>query len=153
VDRFEGPLSLNRRRAAARHLLDNAFPEDDDEVGAESLNGAALRVCGFFEDLAHLQRIEALPTETVWNSFGSLIRTHWPLRKPAIEKDREEWGVPAMCEEFEHLRGVLAVLERERGIEPPTREQLRQIMKDEVAAGEAPPRRSEGTGPSLRAVG
>ena len=44
-----------------------------------------------------------------------------------------------MYEEFEHLRGVLAELERERGIEPPTREQLHQITKDEVAAGEAPP--------------
>lgn len=140
VDRFESQLFLSRRRAAARYLLDNAFPKDDcdnnNKVGVERLNGAALRVCGFFEDLAHLQRIEALPTETVWNSFGSLVRTYWSLCKSAIEKDREEWGVPAMNEEFEHLSRVFGELEGERGIEPPTKEQLRQVMEDEVVAGE-----------------
>jgi hypothetical protein len=107
-------------------------------------------VCAFFEDLAHLQTIEALPAETVWNSFGSVARTYWPLCKPAIEKLREEWKVPALYEEFENLSGVLADLERERGIEPPTKEQLRQVIDDEAIAGgdeavigEKPPTKAE----------
>ena len=62
-DHFESQLFWSRRRATARYLLDNAFPKDGDDnnnnnnkVGVESLNGTALKVCGFFEDLAHLHR-------------------------------------------------------------------------------------------------
>jgi hypothetical protein len=103
---------------------------------AVHLNRAGWDVCAFFEDLAHLQRIEALPAETVWNSFGSVVRTYWPLCKPAIEKMRRERKVAALYEEFEHLSSVLADLEREQDIEAPTREQLRQVIEDEAIAGE-----------------
>jgi hypothetical protein len=135
ADRFENELFLRRRRAAARHLLDNAFV-GEEMVGVERLNRAALDVCGLIEDLAYLQRIGALEAETVWNTFGWAVRAYWPLCKPAIEKDREEWGLPAMYEEFEGLSLVVAELERERGNEPPTEGWLRQAMKDEAIAGE-----------------
>lgn len=125
VDRFENQLFSSRRRAAARYLIDNVFV-DDGMVEVPRLNRAGWDVCAFFEDLAHLQRLEALPAETVWNSFGSVTRTYWPLCKSAIEKMREEWEVPALYEEFQRLSRVLADLERERGIEPPTKVQLRQ---------------------------
>ena len=121
ADRFENELFLRRRRAAARYLLDNAFV-GDEMVGVERLNRAALNVCGFFEDLAYLQRLGALEAETVWNSLGWAIRTYWPLCKPAIERERVEWRVPTMYEEFERLSRVVADLERELGIEPPPRD-------------------------------
>jgi hypothetical protein len=41
-----------------------------------------------------------------------------------------------MYEEFERLYRVVAELERERGIEPPTQGLLRQAMEDEAIAGE-----------------
>ena len=135
-DRFESQVFLSMRRAAARYFLDNVFV-DDDVVEVERLNRAAWDVCGFFEDLAHLQRIEALPVDTVWNTFGSVARTYWPLCKTAIQKLREEWKSPALYEEFEHLSRVVTDLERERGIKPPTKEFLRQVMEREAVAGEA----------------
>jgi hypothetical protein len=134
-ERFESPPFLGRRRAAARYLLDNVFV-GVDLVEVEHLNRAGWDVCNFFEDLAHLQRIEALPIETVWNSFGSVIRTYWPLCKPAIEKLREEWRASALYEEFEHLISEVAALERERGIEPPTKVFLREVTESEAVAGE-----------------
>ena len=53
---------------------------------------------------------------------------------------------------LDHLRDVLADLERERGIEPPTQGWLRHIMEDEavadedevVSGGEPPPRGNDG---------
>ena len=135
ADRFENELFLRRRRAAAKYLLDNAFV-GDEMVGVERLNRAALSVCGYFEDLAYLQRVGALEAETVRNSLGWAIRTYWPLCKPAIERERVEWKVPTMYEEFEHLSRVVADLERELGIEPPTDKLLRQAMEEETIAGE-----------------
>ena len=136
-DRRNSPFFLSRRRAAGKYLLDNVFV-DDGIVEVTSLNRAGWDVCGFFEDLGHLQRIEALPAETVWNSFGSVARTYWFLCKPAVEKLREETEVHALYEEFEHLRGVLADLERERGIEPPTKEWIRSVIEDEAIVAAEP---------------
>jgi hypothetical protein len=135
VDRFESQHFLRRRRAAARYLIHQVFAYED-LVEVEELNRAGWDVCAFFEDLAHLQRIEALPAATVWNSFGSVVRTYWPLCRPAIEKLRQEWKVTALYEEFEHLSSVLADLEREQYIEAPTNELLRQVIEDEAIAGE-----------------
>ena len=95
-------------------------------------------VCGFFEELAYLQRIEALPVEALWNSFGSVTRAYWPLCKPAIEKLRQEWQSPSLYEEFEHLSRVVADLESKRGTEPPTKGYLRQVMEREAVLGEEP---------------
>jgi hypothetical protein len=44
VDRFESPLFLSRRRAAARYLIDNAFA-GDELVEVERLNRARWDVC------------------------------------------------------------------------------------------------------------
>ena len=80
---------MSRRRADAKCLLDNVFV-GEDMVEVEHLNRAAWDACHFFEELARLQREEALPLEIVWDSFGSVIRSYWPLCKLAIEKLREE---------------------------------------------------------------
>jgi hypothetical protein len=42
---------------------------------------------------------------------------------------REEWKIPALYEEFEHLGRVLADLERERGIEPPRKNSCARSWK------------------------
>jgi hypothetical protein len=135
ADRFDSPRFLSRRRAAANYLIDNVFVEDD-MVEVERLNRAGWDVCGFFEDVGHLQRVGVLQVESVWNSFGSVTRTYWPLCKPAIERLREERKVPTMYEEFEHLSRVVADLEHKWGIGPPTKEHLREVMEDETVAGE-----------------
>jgi hypothetical protein len=135
ADRFDSPRFLSRRRAAARYLIGKVFV-DDDMVEVDRLNRAGWDVCGFFEDVGHLQRVGVLRVESVWNSFGSVARTYWPLCKPAIERMREERKVPTMYEEFEHLSRVVADLERKWGIEPPTKEHLRQVMEVEAVAGE-----------------
>jgi hypothetical protein len=135
--RFDSQSFLSSRRAAASYLLDNVFV-DDDMVEVSGLNRAGWDVCGFFEELAYLQRIEALPVEALWNSFGSVTRAYWPLCKPAIEKLRQEWKSPSLYEEFEHLSRVVAELESKRGTEPPTKEYLRQVMEREAVLGEEP---------------
>jgi hypothetical protein len=132
VDRFENQLFLSRRRATDR----GTFSITASWTTTWWRCRAGWDVCAFFEDLAHMQRLEALPAETVWNSFGSVIRTYWPLCKAAIEELRQEWKAPALYEEFEGLSRVLADPERARGIELPTKEQLRQVMEDEAIAGE-----------------
>lgn len=134
-DRFESQLFLSRRRTAAKYLLDNVFM-GEDMVEVEHLNRAAWDVCHFFDELGQLQRLEAIPVEAVWNTLGSVIRTYWPLCKPAIENLRKEWKAQAPYEGFEHLISVVAELEREKGIEPPTREFLREVMKREAVQGE-----------------
>jgi hypothetical protein len=88
-DRFESQLFLSRRRAAAKYLLDSVFM-GEDMVEVAHLNRAAWDVCHFFEELGQLQSVEAIPVEAVWNTLGSVIRTYWPLCKPAIEKLRKE---------------------------------------------------------------
>ena len=134
-ERFQSPFLLRRRRAAAKYLLNNLI-KNEDIVEVRHLNHAAWEVCSFFEDLGYLQRAEALPAETVWNTFGRVVRTYWPLCKPAIESMRNEFKASTLYEEFEHLSGVLADLEHERGVEPPTKEWLRRIMEEEAVAGE-----------------
>jgi hypothetical protein len=134
-DRFESQLFLSRRRAAAKFLLDNVFV-GDDMVEVEHLNRAAWDVCQFFNELGQLQRVEAIPVEAVWNAFGSVIRAYWPLCKPAIETLHKEWKTQTPYEGFEHLISVVAELEREKGIEPPTREYLHEVMEREAVQGE-----------------
>ncbi len=134
-ERFQSPFLLRRRRAAAKYLLDNVM-KDENMVEVARLNRAAWDVCAFFEDLGYLQRVEALPAETVWNTFGRVVRTYWPLCKPAIESLRKEFKAATLYEEFEHLSGVLADLERERGVEPPTKEWLLRILEEESAVSE-----------------
>jgi len=118
ADRFESPHFLSRRRKAAKYLVDNAFA-DDHVVEVRVLNNAAWDVCDFYEGLWNLQRLGVLRAESVWFRFSVIALSYWPLCKPAIEKRREEWGIPALYEEFEELSRLMAELDREQGIEPP----------------------------------
>jgi len=137
ADRFDSPHFLGRRRAAAKYLLDNAFA-DDRVVEVRALNTAAWDVCDFYEGLGHLRRLGVLMDESVWFRFGVVAQPYWLLCKPAIEKRREEWQIPGLIEEFEDLSRQMAELDRERGIEPPTQEQLRQVMEEEAVIGQEP---------------
>jgi hypothetical protein len=137
-DRFDSQLFIDRRSAAARYFLDNAFV-DDDMVEVERLNEAAIDVCDFFEGLGYLQRIDALSGKSVWNVLGGNVRVYWSLFKPGIEKLREEWQDPAIYEEFEQLFRMMDDIARERGIPYPTPEALRQNLEAAAGRGEEPP--------------
>ena len=47
---------------------------------------------------------------------------------------RQEWANPTLFAELERLSRLIAYMARERGIAPPTRERLRQIMAMEAEA-------------------
>jgi len=81
------------------------------------LNSAAIEVCSFYEEMGEMQRLGVLRAESVWTRQASAAQGYWLLCKPAIEKMRQEWKLPAIYEEFEHLNRVLADLQREQGIE------------------------------------
>ena len=123
-ERFVSPHLRSSRRAAAKYLLDSAFVKDD-VVEVEHLNRPTYDVMDFFEDVGHLQRIGALQAQSVSNTFGVFAQTYWLLCKPALEKMREEWKDPGLYEEFEYLSGVLADIDRSRGIEGYSHEQVR----------------------------
>ena len=118
-DRFESQLFLSRRRAAAKYLLDSVFM-GEDMVEVAHLNRAAWDVCHFFEELGQLQSVEAIPVEAVWNTLGSVIRTYWPLCKPAIENLRKEWKAQAPYEGFRtsYLRGGRAGTREKHRVPP-----------------------------------
>jgi hypothetical protein len=101
-DRFESSHFRNRRRLAARYLLDNAFVEDE-KAEMEPFTRAAAGVGGIFEDLGHLQGLGVLRAESVWNRFGKVTQVYWSLSKPSIEKLREDWESPELLTEFERL--------------------------------------------------
>ena len=136
-DRIDSQLFIARRSAAARYCLDNAFV-DDNMVGVEGLNEAASDLGNFFENLAYLQRIDALSAESVWNVFSGDVRLHWALCKPGIEKLREEWQDPTLLDGFEQLSRLMADMDRERGSPDPTPEEVRKVLEEEVARGEDP---------------
>jgi hypothetical protein len=143
ADRFESSHFRSRRRAAARYLLDIAFVEDE-KVEMESFTREAADVGGVFEDLGYLQRLGVLRAESVWNRFGKVTQVYWLLCKPAIEKIREDWKAPELFTEFERLSHLMAELDHEQGIEPPTQEILHQYMEYEAVIGEEPPRQRDG---------
>jgi len=136
-DRYGNQTFLSRRRALAKHYLDNGFV-DGALVGVERFHEAAMDVCDFFEDLAYWQRLGALTVESVWNTFGGHVRIHWALCKPAIEKMREEYKDPALYVYFEYLSRLMADMDDERGVPAGTPEQVRQNLEAEVARGEKP---------------
>jgi|SRR5215211_3976880 len=53
-DRYDSKLFIGTRSTAAKYFLDNGFVEDD-MVGVERLNAAAIEVCNFFEFLRVLR--------------------------------------------------------------------------------------------------
>jgi hypothetical protein len=105
----------------------------------ERLNDAAIDLCGFFEYLAYLQRIDAVSAISVWNVFGAEVCKHWKLWKPGIERIREEWQNPALYEQFEQVSHLLDAMNHERGIPEPTQEVLRQGLVEEATMGDEPP--------------
>jgi len=137
-ERSESLHWLNTRREAAKYLLENAF-KDGDVVEVEHLSNAVMDVCGFFEELGELQSHGVLRAESVWNRYGIPMQVFWLLCKPAIERQRQEWEVPGLYEEFERLTGEMAALDSERGFGSPTQEQVRQLLEEEAARGEEPP--------------
>ena len=137
ADRFESPHFRTRRRAAAKSLLDSAMV-DDRIVVVEHLSRATYDVLDFFEEMGHLQRIEALEAGSVRNNFSSYARAYWLLCKPSIEKMREEWQDPGLYEEVEYLYRLMTDMDRERGIEPPTQAQLREMLGQEALLDEDP---------------
>jgi hypothetical protein len=146
ADRFESPHFVSRRRAAAKYLIDNAFVEDDIvEVPHlnTGLNTAAYDVLNFFEGVGYLQRLGALQAESVWQQLGLFVQAYWLVCKPTVEKLREEWGNPAVYEEFERLNRVVTDLDREQGIAANTQEWLHRLMTDEAVRGEEPPPTTE----------
>jgi hypothetical protein len=110
----------------------------------EPFTREAADVGGVFEDLGYLQRLGVLRAESVWNRFGKVTQVYWSLCEPAIEKLREDWKAPELFTEFERLSRLMAELDRERGIEPPTQEILHQYMEYEAVIGEEPPRQIDG---------
>jgi hypothetical protein len=148
ADRFDSPHFLSRRREAANYLLDNAFLEEDTKmVEVPSLNRAVIDVCSLFEDAGELLRLGVLSIQSVWGRFGVPGKAYWYLCKAGIEKVREEWEDPSPFEEFEYLSRRWAEIDHQRGIGPPTPEQVRQIMEAEAAIGrEEPPATTESEG-------
>ena len=137
-DRFDSPHFYGRRRSAAKDVIDNFF-SDNGTVGVECFNRAAHDVANFFEGVGYLQRRGALEAESVWHTFGIMTQAYWTLYERAIRKIREEQKDPAVYEEFELLNQLMADLDGERGIEPPTQDQVRRIVQDEATIGEEPP--------------
>ena len=139
-DRFASPHLLSMRRVTAKYLLDNAFVEGG-AVGTPTLNSAAVDVCSFYEEVGELLRLGLLRNESVWIRFSVAAQAYWLLCKPGIEKMREEWKDPAIFEEFEHLVRLTGKLDRERGVEVPTHDLLRQVMEAEAIRGAESPTR------------
>jgi hypothetical protein len=61
---------------------------------------------------------------------------YWTVYESAIRKMREEHGDRTIYENLQRLDRLVVDLDRERGIEPPTRGVLRRIVADEAVIGE-----------------
>jgi S-adenosylmethionine:diacylglycerol 3-amino-3-carboxypropyl transferase len=136
-DRFQSPRFLGRRRSAARYAME-AFFAEDGTVQARVLDRASSDVANFFEEVGYFHRSGVLRTESVWHTFGLPTRVYWAVYGPSVRKMRRERNDPTVFEDFEQLDRVVADLSGERGMPPPTREQLLRIMKDETDLGQEP---------------
>jgi hypothetical protein len=137
TDRHLNPDWLSRRRAAAKYLLDKAFV-DGVMVELERMNTPLMEMCDFFEELGEMERHGVVRTESLWSTFGAGAQRYWLVCKPAIEKLRQEREDPALLEEFERLVGVMANLDRERGIGALRPELARKLLEEEAVIGEDP---------------
>ena len=77
-----------------------------------------------------------MQAESVWHSFGRITQVYWVVYESAIGKMREEQKDHGIYEDFERLERLTTALDRERGIEPVTRAELRRVMEDEAVLGE-----------------
>jgi hypothetical protein len=137
-NRFQSPSFLARRRSAARHIMD-AFFADEGTVEAGGFNRASYDVANFFEEVGYFYRSGVLQAESVWHTFGMAARVYWAAYGPTVRKMREEQDDPTVYEDFERLDRLVSDLSGERGMPPPTREQLRRIMEDETVIGQEEP--------------
>ena len=137
-DRFESPRFSSIRKNAAKHVIDN-FLGDDNSVEVWRLNRASLEVANFFEAVGYYQRRGALQAEAVLHTFGRIAQGYWAVFEPAIQKMREEYKAPDIFEDFERLNRLVEDRNSERSFEPPTKEQLRQLIEYEATIGEEPP--------------
>jgi hypothetical protein len=136
-DRFQSARFLARRRNAAEHVMDALFAEDGS-VEAGMFNRASYDVANFFEEVGYLQRSGVLRDESVWHAFGLAARVYWYAYGPSVLQMREEEKDPTVYEDFERLDRLVAERSSERGMPPPTREQLRRILEDETVIGQEP---------------
>ena len=136
-DRFQSPRLLASRRTAARHAIDTFFAEDGAIV-AGAFDRASYDVANFFENVGYLQRRGVLHTESVWHTFGIAARVYWAVYGPTVRQMRQDQEDPTFYEDFERLERLIADLSGERGMSPPTREQLRRIVQEETIVGEEP---------------
>jgi hypothetical protein len=136
-DRFQSPRLLASRRTAARHAIETFFAEDGAIV-AGALDRASYDVANFFENVGYLQRRGVLHTESVWHTFGIAARVYWAVYGPTVRQMRQDQEDPTFYEDFERLEWLIADLSGERDMPPPTREQLRRIVREETIVGEEP---------------
>jgi hypothetical protein len=136
-DRFQSPQFRTIRSEAAKFLLDNVIVEDRIIV-VEYLNNATWVVVDFFVEVGYLHRMGALQAAAVRSNLSWFARAYWLVCKPTLEKLREEWQDPALSEQFEYFYRLMADMERERGIEPPTQAQLREMLGQEALLDEDP---------------
>jgi hypothetical protein len=136
-DRFQSPRLLARRRGAARHAID-AFFAEDGTVEAGNFDRASYEVANFFEEVGYLQRSGVLRAESVWHTFGMAARVYWAAYGPTVREMRDEQNDPTFYEDFERLDRLVADFSGERGMPPPTREQMRRILEDETVIGQEP---------------
>ena len=137
-DRFQSSQFRTIRSKTAKFLLDNVLVEDRI-IAVEYLNKAAWVVVDFFVEVGYLHRMGALQDAAVRSNLSWFARAYWLLFKPTLEKLREEWQDPALYEQMEYFYRLMADMERERGIEPPTLGQLREMMEYEAFLDEEPP--------------
>ncbi len=136
-DRFQSPRFLSRRRGAARHAMDTFFAEDGT-IEAGVFDRASYDVANFFENVGYLQRSGVLRPESVWHTFGMAARVYWAVYGPTVREMRQEQEDPTFYEDFERLERLVSDMSGERGMPPPTRDQLRRVVEDETVIGQEP---------------
>ena len=137
-DRFQSPRFLSRRRGAARHARDTFFAEDGT-IEAGVFDRASHDVANFFENIGYLQRSGVLRPESVWHTFGMAARVYWAIYGPTVREMRREQEDSTFYEDFERLDRLVADMSGERGMPPPTRDQLRRVVEDETVIGQEEP--------------
>jgi hypothetical protein len=117
--------------------MDTFFGEDGT-IEAGVFDRASYDVANFFENVGYLQRSGVLRPESVWHTFGMAARVYWAAYGPTVREMRDEQNDPTFYEDFERLDRLVADFSGERGMPPPTREQMRRILEDETVIGQEP---------------
>jgi hypothetical protein len=66
-------------------------------------------------------------------------RVYWAVYGPTVREMRQEQEDPTFYEDFERLERLVADMSGERGMPPPTRDQLRRVVEDETVIGQERP--------------